>query len=89
MFHSNAISLFDLQCNDFNRSHPRFFNQSEANSFTMNFDFVVLKPIKKLTFIFRPWEQTRQIQNFIDKYFEAAAFDFLTVSTVLQLKKEP
>ena len=32
----------------------------------------------------------RQVQNFIDKYFEAATFDFLTVCTVLkQLEKEP
>ena len=32
-----------LQCNDFNRGHPRFFNQSEADSLTKNLDSVVLK----------------------------------------------
>ena len=32
-----------LQCNDFNRGHIRLFNQSEADSLTKNFDFVVLK----------------------------------------------
>ena len=32
-----------LQCNEFNRGHPRFFNQSEADSLTKNFDFVVFK----------------------------------------------
>ena len=29
-------------------------------------------------------EQTRQIQNFINEYFEAAAFDFPPVFTVLE-----
>ena len=32
-----------LQCNDFNRGHPRFFNQSQTDSLTKNFDFVVFK----------------------------------------------
>ena len=41
-----------LQCNDFNRGHPRFFNQSEANSFTMNFDFVVFKANQKINLHF-------------------------------------
>ena len=37
------------------------------------------KPMK-----FNPkWEQMRQIQNFINEYFEAATFDFLPVFTVL------
>ena len=39
--------------------------------------------IFKLTCIFQLWEQPRQIQNFIDKYFEAATFDFPTLCTVL------
>ena len=38
--------------------------------------------ILKLTCIFQLWEQPRQIQNF-DECFEAAAFDFPTVCTVL------
>ena len=37
------LELNLLQCDDFNRGHPRLFNQSEADSLTKNFDFVVLK----------------------------------------------
>ena len=32
-----------LQCNEFNRGHPRFIDQSEAELLTKNFDFVVFK----------------------------------------------
>ena len=37
------LELNLLQCDDFNRGHPRLFNQSEADSLTKNFDFVFLK----------------------------------------------
>ena len=73
-----------LQCNEFNRGHPMFFDQSEAELLKNNFDFVVFKSqsnsILKLTCMTR--EQTQQIQNFVDKYFEAAAFVFMIVCTV-------
>ena len=35
------IHYFTVQ--KFNRGHPRFFDQSEADSLTKNFDFVVFK----------------------------------------------
>ena len=31
------------KCNDFNRGHLRFFNQSETDLLTKNVDFVVFK----------------------------------------------
>ena len=43
LFYANANDVLQLQCNDFNRGLPRLFNQSEADSLTKNFDFVVLK----------------------------------------------
>ena len=32
-----------MRDSEFNRGHPRFFDQSEADSLTKNFDFVVFK----------------------------------------------
>ena len=60
-----------LQSNDFNQGHPRFFNQSQTDSLTKNFDFVVFKA-NDLTWW---WEQTRQILNYVTTilYFEANA----------------
>ena len=68
-----------LQCNEFNRGHPRFFDQSEAELLTKNFNFVVFKSqsnsILKLTCMTEGTDTA-------DKYFEAAAFVFPIVCTV-------
>ena len=47
-----------LQCNDFNRGHPRFFNQSEADLLTKNLDCGFKSQSDSFLNLTWWWEQT-------------------------------